>query len=318
MLRKNFRWFIPTIVPPVLFVTAIDSAGEEAANASLGRVLFTLELFVLTLFLHRVLRPTGAVLGRYIELNASGWVNRLRYIWCLLAVILPLVFAVLSWLGFHYTALQLQSRIEQTLILTLVLVVANEILHRWLHVARRRVAVEDAKRRRAQAEADAETKQIGTGDAPATHLSPLTRRRSTCPRLRMFDRVQVLDLGSTGDTVIVGGVAGTVMRIRMRATTIIDWDRKELVIPNKIFITGDVNNWTLTDPLLRLTIDVGVSYSSDIYKVERLLLKVAKNNSTVLVDPASQVLFKQFGDSALNYELRVYIPNIEYYCAHPP
>ena len=80
------------------------------------------------------------------------------------------------------------------------------------------------------------------------------------------------------------------MRIRMRATTISDWDRKELVIPNKTFITGEVINWSLTDPVLRLKIEVGVSYSSDIDKVERLLLKIAKRNTTVLKDPDPRVL----------------------------
>tara|TARA_A100001391_G_scaffold92371_1_gene61057 strand:- start:1157 stop:2122 length:966 start_codon:yes stop_codon:yes gene_type:complete len=116
-----------------------------------------------------------------------------------------------------------------------------------------------------------------------------------------------------GDTVTVGGVSGTVMRIRMRATTISDWDRKELVIPNKTFITGEVINWSLTDPVLRIKIEVGVSYSSDIDKVERLLLKIAKRNATVLPDPEPRVLFKDFGDSTLNFELRVFIPHIDFY-----
>jgi len=506
-MRKRLRWFAPTIVPIVFLVTVIDLGGDEASNASLGRILFTLELVVLTIFLHQVLRPSGPVLRRYIEANAGGWIDRLRYVWYPLAVMLPLVFAVFSWLGYHYTALQLQMRLERSLILVLVLVVINEVLHRWLYVARRRVAVDDAKRRRAQAVVDAEANSdlpdspevIPTSfdeekiDLPT--LSEQTRQifktaitvssviglyiiwAQALPALRMFDRIQVwpsiqtiehveavdyetnstinqgstptqveatngsqlpmprasmssssssaqdssssditsitvadiglsliifiatwiafrnvpglieivvlqrlpLDAGSRyalstvlrymiaivgiaiafqtvgiswskvqwlaaaltfglafglqeifanfvsgliilaerpirlGDTVTVGGVTGTVMRIRMRATTIADWDRKELVIPNKTFITGEVINWTLTDSVLRVKIPVGVSYSSDIDQVESILLRVASQEAPVLTDPAPRVLFKNFGDSSLDYELRVFIPHIDYF-----
>ena len=115
-----------------------------------------------------------------------------------------------------------------------------------------------------------------------------------------------------GDTVTVSNVTGTVTRIRMRATTITDWERKELIIPNKTFITSDVINWTLSDTTLRITIPVGVSYEADIDKVEKLLYKIAGKNKVVLEDPKPQVLFKSFGDSTLDYELRVYIPSIEH------
>ncbi|MCA9297937.1 MAG: mechanosensitive ion channel, partial [Phycisphaerales bacterium] len=114
-----------------------------------------------------------------------------------------------------------------------------------------------------------------------------------------------------GDTVTVGTTNGTVSRIRMRATTITDWDRKELVIPNKTFITGEVINWTLSDPSLRLVIPVGVSYDSDIRLVRERLLEVAARNGKVLKDPAPQALFRTFGDSTLDFELRVFIPNID-------
>jgi potassium efflux system protein len=118
-----------------------------------------------------------------------------------------------------------------------------------------------------------------------------------------------------GDTVTVGDVTGTVARIRMRATTITDWDRKELVIPNKTFITERVINWTLSDPVLRVIIPVGVSYGSDVKLVEKTLLKIARAHKFVLKDPAPFVLFTSFADSTLNFELRVYIPHIEHLVA---
>jgi potassium efflux system protein len=115
-----------------------------------------------------------------------------------------------------------------------------------------------------------------------------------------------------GDTVTVQNVSGTVTRIRMRATTITDWDRKELVIPNKNFITGEVINWTLSDPTLRLTIPVGVSYSADVRKAERVLVQIAREHAQVLDDPAPYVNFTRFGDSTLDFELRVFLPHIDH------
>ncbi len=75
-----------------------------------------------------------------------------------------------------------------------------------------------------------------------------------------------------GDVVTVGDVTGTVVQIKTRATTIQDWDRKELVVPNKEPITGRLLNWTLTDTVNRLVIQVGVAYGSNIAQVRSLLL----------------------------------------------
>lgn len=115
-----------------------------------------------------------------------------------------------------------------------------------------------------------------------------------------------------GDTVTVGDVSGTVTRIRIRATTITDWDRKELVIPNKQFITGQVINWTLSDSILRIIVPVGIAYGSDTDLAERLLHKIAGETEHVLADPKPRVLFMGFGDSSLNFELRVFVPSVDY------
>jgi potassium efflux system protein len=114
-----------------------------------------------------------------------------------------------------------------------------------------------------------------------------------------------------GDTVTVGGVTGTVMRIRMRATTIEDWDRKELVVPNKEFITNQLVNWTLGDSILRVIVKVGIAYGSDTVKATKLLYEVAAGNPKVLDDPAPRVVFQEFGDSSLNFELRFFVGNPE-------
>ena len=504
-LKRHLRWLMPLLVTIQILVATIESASVDTYSASVGRMAFTVGLLALAAFLRRVLRPHGPILKRFIEDNSGGLIARLRLVWYPLAFLLPVVFAALSWMGFHYTAMQLESKLEHSLILALVLVILNGVMLRWLFIARRRVAVEDARRKRELAAAEAQAKQESGGepqaeappidedkvDLPA--LSQQTRQlfraastvtvvlglyliwAQALPALRMLDRVQLfpeiritdgattnvtqlepqgqpttseetaatgtgllpgltteitqsestsketnllpemsitladlglsiviliatwaafrnvpglveivvlqrlpLDAGSRyalstvmryliaiigvliaagtiglawsnvqwlaaaltfglafglqeifanfvsgliilaerpvrlGDTVTVSGVTGTVTRIRMRATTVSDWDRKELIIPNKTFITSDVINWTLSDPVLRVTIPVGVSYDSDVDMVEKLLLKIATDNRVVLADPKPQVLFKSFGDSTLNYELRVFIPSIEH------
>jgi potassium efflux system protein len=114
-----------------------------------------------------------------------------------------------------------------------------------------------------------------------------------------------------GDTVSVGEVSGTVTRIRIRATWITAFDRKELIVPNKEFVTGRLINWTLSDSVLRTTISVGVAYGSDTDRVVEVLKQVARDSRRVLRDPPPQVLFLGFGDSSLSFELRVFIRTAE-------
>jgi potassium efflux system protein len=114
-----------------------------------------------------------------------------------------------------------------------------------------------------------------------------------------------------GDVVTVGGGTGTVTQIRMRATTITDSDRKELIVPNKKFITDEVINWTLSDPITRLVIRVGIAYGSDTQLAQRLLLKTARKHPLVLDEPEPSALFASFGASTLDFELRVFVPNRE-------
>jgi potassium efflux system protein len=114
-----------------------------------------------------------------------------------------------------------------------------------------------------------------------------------------------------GDTVSVGTVDGTVTRIRIRATTITNWDRKELVIPNKEFVTGQVMNWTLSDSTLRIIVPVGIAYGSDTELAERLLYEVGRQTPRVLEEPKPRVWFTGFGDSSLIFELRVFVPSVD-------
>lgn len=512
IVRRHLRWLTPTLVVTMALAEGYDRHAPETLNGALGRASFTVGLLALAVALQRLLRPKGAVLSDFLSRNAGGWIDRLRYVWFPAVVGLPVALIIASWAGYHYTALQLEHRFESTLGLVLLVAVLNGLMLRWLFLARRRVAVENARRRREQAQAEsagtaaadiptesgvspveehkldlpavsAQTRQlIRTGLAVALVLGLFTTWASVLPALRMLDRVQVwpslevidaadrlvipvlepaaaaqasdesaqppadatepegsdaggsglslpgvpsasggestpiaavtladlglalvllaatiiafrnvpglvdivvlqrlpLDAGSRfalstvlryliamiglvaafgamgiswnnvqwlaaaltfglafglqeifanfvsgliilaerpiriGDTVTVNGISGTVTKIRMRATTITDWDRKELVIPNKTFITGEVVNWTLSDPTLRVSVPVGVGYGEDIRKAEATLLRIANANPIILKEPAPYVLFTQFGDSTLNFELRCFIPNIEH------
>jgi potassium efflux system protein len=79
-----------------------------------------------------------------------------------------------------------------------------------------------------------------------------------------------------GDTITIGNLSGTVSKIRIRATTITDFDRKDIIVPNKTFITGQLINWSLTDTITRVTLKLGVDYGSDLDLVKELLLKAAR------------------------------------------
>ena len=116
-----------------------------------------------------------------------------------------------------------------------------------------------------------------------------------------------------GDTVTVGDISGTVSKVRIRATWITGFDRKELVVPNKEFITSRLVNWTLSDAVLRVEIPVGIAYGSDTEKAQRVLEDVANRNQKVLRDPAPYALFRGFGASSLDFELRVFSPDVSLY-----
>ena len=109
----------------------------------------------------------------------------------------------------------------------------------------------------------------------------------------------------------MGEINGTVSKIRIRATWITGFDRKELVVPNKTFVTGQLINWTLSDPVLRLDIPVGIAYGSDTDRAIEVLKRVAADSMRVLHDPPPRVWFLSFGDSSLLFELRVFVRGVD-------
>ena len=110
-----------------------------------------------------------------------------------------------------------------------------------------------------------------------------------------------------GDTITIGNLTGTVSRIHTRATTVLDYDQKEVLIPNKTFITSEVVNWTLNNTVTRLILRVDVGYDSDPAQVHALLRQVARDDPRVMTEPAPSSVFMGMGASALNFELRLFV-----------
>lgn len=521
-VRKDSLWAGIALSLSMATMAFTDSSGLEGATATLGRLGFSFGAIAVSAFVFRVLHPRGPVVGAYVASGQGEWANRFRLLWFWPQVAFPVVFVGMAWLGYVYTAYQLSWLLALTFFLIVVVAIGNMFLRRWLFVTRRRLALDQARRKREEAARQAETagsepavtengaaaeeeridlaelssqarQLIRVASAAAIAVGLISIWGDFLPALRQLERVELypsiriaevesspddgvlspmaalaaetratptgasptgapgadsadgsaiaspmpgqlpmageagaatgpeenggiavitladlgrsllfllgtiiafrnlpglveivllqrlpLDAGSRyaidtvlkytiailgsfatlsaigiswssvqwlaaaltfglafglqeifanfisgliilaerpiriGDTVTVQNVSGVVSRIRMRATTITDWERKELVIPNKAFITGDVVNWTLSDPVLRLSVPVGVSYGTDIDEAERLLIAAAEAQENVLSDPAPFVIFAAFGESTLDLELRAFVPHIDY------
>jgi potassium-dependent mechanosensitive channel len=468
VLRANLRWFSPPALLLMCAVVTFAWKEDPQWDASLGRACFIVAFLCFSLALHRVLRPGSPVFQAMIVARRGGWLERFRYVWYPLCVLTPAALAILAAVGYHYTARQLAVRLILTSYVLVGGIVCRAVLLRWTLVNQRKLAIQQAKQRRAAAlsELNAGEEAAGGDELPSaavperdiaainsqtrrliefslgvaavlviwcawcdvlpalntvntglwttTQTVPVTsslpdgRTKLDFPEVARVVKVAdlfvalivlvttfiaaknipgllemavlqhlPLDAGAryavatvcrylitifglvfccgviglgwskvqwlvaamglglgfglqeifanfisgliilferpvrVGDVVTIDGITGVVSKIRIRATTVTDGDRKELIIPNKEFITGRVLNWTLSDPVNRVTINVGVAYGSDTKLAERLLLQVAKNHPLVLADPPPGVSLESFGDSSLKFVLRCFLPNLE-------
>jgi potassium-dependent mechanosensitive channel len=119
----------------------------------------------------------------------------------------------------------------------------------------------------------------------------------------------------TGDWIVVGGTEGYVRKISIRSTQIETFDRADVIVPNSELISNQVTNWMLHDPWGRVIVPVGVAYGSDVDKVREVLLRAAREHPLVIAEDSRvsppRVLFRGFGDSALNFEVRFFIRNVD-------
>ncbi|WP_300453897.1 mechanosensitive ion channel domain-containing protein [Accumulibacter sp.] len=115
-----------------------------------------------------------------------------------------------------------------------------------------------------------------------------------------------------GDLITVGNTDGVVTKIRIRATTIRNADRKELVVPNKEFITGRLLNWSLSDQITRVVVSVGVAYGTDVDRAHALMREAADEHPHILADPPPSLSFDAFGDNSLMLTLRAFVDDLDH------
>jgi small-conductance mechanosensitive channel len=114
-----------------------------------------------------------------------------------------------------------------------------------------------------------------------------------------------------GDFIELGGKWAEIKNIGLRATIVQTFDQADVIIPNADLVSNQVINWTLSNRLVRVVIPVGVVYGSDVPLVMEKLMTCARTSSKVAKTPEPQVLFLSFGESSLDFELRVWVPQAE-------
>lgn len=113
-----------------------------------------------------------------------------------------------------------------------------------------------------------------------------------------------------GDLVTVKDITGTVTRIRIRATTITDADKRELIVPNKTLITGEVINWTLSDTTTRVVIPVSIAYRADLALAHQVISDAVRAHPLIMPDPDPAVVIVGFAEGAINIEVRVFVKEL--------
>jgi potassium efflux system protein len=459
MLRRQLARLIFTLLPAVLLAVLTLNLNALPSGAGIERLAFVLVLATLALFFYRLFSPGQGALQPYMARKPTSLFARLRHLWLVMSLAVPVALAVLAIAGYHYTAGILTGSLIETMWLILMLVIVHQMVVRWLLLTRRRLAFKAAVDRREAARSAAQARETAVPGAegiadtveepvidlvalsdesrkllnmaimlvgiigvwiiwsdvlPAfayldtitlwhhtvvingeSQLIPLTLADALLaliiaigtvvaakrfPALLEIILLQLLHMspggrytaitlsryfiagggallvismlgGSwgqvqwliaalgvgigfglqeivanfisgliilferpirVGDFVSVGDTDGHVTRIQIRATTIQTRDRKELLVPNKEFITGRLLNWSLSDQVTRIVIAIGVAYGSDVDQAMILITEAAKENSHVLPEPPPFTAFECFGDNSLNLNLRCFIDSIDY------
>jgi potassium efflux system protein len=459
MLRRQLVRLIFTLLPAVLLAVLTLNLNALPTGAGIERLAFVLVLATLALFFYRLFSPGQGALQYYMARKPTSLFTRLRYLWLVMSLTVPVALAVLAVAGYHYTAGILTGSLIKTMWLILMLVIVHQMVVRWLLLTRRRLAFKAAVERREAARSAAQARETAvpgaegiadTVEEPVIDLVALSDESrkllnmaivlvgiigvwiiwsDILPALAYLDKItlwhhiivtngesqqipltladallacitaigtviaarrfpalleivllQVIHMspggrytattlsryfiagagtllvvsmlgGSwgqvqwliaalgvgigfglqeivanfisgliilferpirVGDYVSVGDTDGHVTRIQIRATTIQTRDRKELLVPNKEFITGRLLNWSLSDQVTRIVIAVGVAYGSDVDHAMALITEAAKENPHVLPEPPPFTAFEGFGDNSLNLNLRCFINSVEY------
>jgi potassium efflux system protein len=459
LLRREAGWVMVTFLPAVFITLVAFSAKYHTGSVvTFGRLAFIVTLGTLATSFYRILHPKTGVWRGFCGGMSHRVLARLYPVFFLLVMLLPFLFIGFILAGFVIAAGTLIGRLLDSLWLALGLIVCHQLIEQWLIQAGRRLAIQEALKRRAAAQAAEEGRESAVPGAkevsgliaePAVDLTVLSAESrklldtlvaiagfiglclvwaDVLPAFRIFDEfslwhysaavdgqtkqvpVTVADAGlavligiitlaairhfpalfeivllkhlgmtpggrytattlsryaiggigsvlvlgflgfswaqiqwlvaalgvgigfglqeivanfisgliilferpiRVGDVVTIGNTDGVVTRIRIRATTIRDFNRKELLVPNKEFISGRLLNWSLSDPVTRILLPVGVAYGSDVQKAMVLMVGAAAENPMVLGDPKPIATFDGFGDNALLLTLRCFIGSVD-------
>jgi small-conductance mechanosensitive channel len=113
-----------------------------------------------------------------------------------------------------------------------------------------------------------------------------------------------------GDWVIYNGEEGKIKQINIRSTEIETFKRASIIIPNATLLSSAVTNLTHENNWSRQSLTIKVAYGSDVDKVKDILLEIANSHKLVLKNPAPYIVFKDFGASSLDFDLRCYTDNL--------
>ncbi len=244
-LHSNLLALMVVGLPLVFLVIVSEELNDGIWADSLGRAAFVTCCLLLTFMLRRILRPGGRVLRDVLRVNHDGWMNRTKNVWYPTALAAPLAFGLLALFGFQYTAEQLLVRLQWTFWLSMVLIIAYTLVMKWMLAARRQLAIEQARARRAAAVAASQ--QEWSGEAPTSSLPPVEEPRID---LSLLDQ-QMLQL-----------VRGTACVLFLTGGWLI-WSQ---VLP-ALQIVNRVELWNTTEHVTE-TVDIGDG-RSEVHEVPR-------------------------------------------------
>ena len=454
LLRSQFYWLRLIAIPAVFIMTSTQASRFSVHSDSIGRLALILLLLAISVFFGLILKPSSGILSTTMAHHPEGRLNRLRYVWYVTIIGVPLVIIGFAAAGYYLSALELQQKLIISLRLVFLAIIIHASVFRWLNLINRQLALKNAQNKRKAAllgqkhhsaasdepllavdeqlidipKINAQTIRllnvfialslalgfwmIWKNILPAfsflehielwqhkvnidnqdsyeaiTLINMLlaglylfitvvsVRNFPGLMELVVFRRIAIEpggryavnqlakyvlmtigfisvanELGGSwsqvqwlvaalsvglgfglqeifanlvsgiillferpirvSDTVTIGDITGTVSRIQMRATTLIDADQKEHVVPNKTFITSQLVNWSLSDAITRVVIPVGIAYGSDVDLAHKVMLDTVISMPMVLSDPEPCVLMVGFGDNALNFSIRVFVSEV--------
>ncbi|MCC6507877.1 MAG: mechanosensitive ion channel [Pirellulaceae bacterium] len=451
LLTSNLRWLIDLATPIAMLVGVMEGQSNTRYQSSLGRLAFLVLMTLILAFSARVFIPRNGVFTDYLRQYRGGWLDRLRWGWYPLIVFSPILLAALSFIGFHYTSERLALHLHSSFWSLVGLILMYSLMRRWLLLSRRKIMVDQAKQRLAEAARRDPSQTVsasaGASDESELNLSAINEQTmrlvtsfmivsglvafsviwsDVLPAIGMLENFELWDVQGSkpnevvtitlanlvivvpifiltviagrnlpglmeiallqhlpltgaaryaistlsryaililgivasssaiglrwssiqwlvaalgvglgfglqeifanfvsgiillfeqpirvGDVITIDGVTGSVSKIRMRATTLVNWDRQELIIPNKDLITGKLLNWTLSDTTNRIQIRVGVTHGSDTEEACRILKEIVAGHANIMKDPASSVVFDNFGEGSLDLTIRAFLANLD-------